>query len=610
MPGTPRQERMADMAEKKLPLREEVNPQYKWRMEDMFPSNDAWEAEYAQAGALIQRAESFAGKLSAGAGTLADALDAMAEASLAVERLFVYARMRRDENNANTLYQGMADRAAAINVKLESALSYLDPEILAMDEAMLQGFIQSEPRLAVYRQFLDRLARRRAHTLSQSEERLLAMAGEVLESPHNIFVMLNNADMKFPTVTGEDDEPVQLTHGRYIPMMESRNRDVRKGAFQALYATYLAYRNTLATTYGSSVKGDVFGAQARNFPSSLAASLHGDAVPVEVYDNLIATVRANLPLLHRYMALRKRALGVDELHMYDLYVPIVAEVDMKMTYAQACDMLREGLSPLGPDYIAAMSEGLNTGWVDVLENEGKSSGAYSWGVWGTHPYVLMNWNDTLDNAYTLAHELGHAMHSYLSDRLPYMQAQYPILLAEVASTFNECLFLDYMLKRTQDKDNRLYLLNHFLEQVRTTVIRQVMFAEFEKITHEMAERGEALTGESLSAVYRQLNADYYGQDMVLDSEIDMEWARIPHFYGAFYVYKYATGFASAVALADGVLTGGEPARQRYLKFLGSGGTDYPLNLLREAGVDLLKPDAVEACFARFAAMLEEMEALL
>ncbi len=598
------------MAEKKLPLREEVAPQYKWRLEDMFPSNDAWETEYAQAGDLIARAEGFADKLSDGAGMLADALDAMAEASLTVERLFVYARMRRDENNANTLYQGMADRAAAINVKLESALSYLDPEILAMDEAVFRGYVQGEPRLAVYRQFLDRLARRRAHTLSQSEERLLAMAGEVLEGPHNIFVMLNNADMKFPTVTGEDGEPVQLTHGRYIPMMESRNRDVRKGAFQALYATYLGYRNTLATTYGSSVKGDVFGAQARNFPSSLAASLHGDAVPVEVYDNLIATVRAHLPLLHRYVALRKHALGVDELHMYDLYVPIVAEVDMKTTYAQACDMLREGLSPLGPEYIAAMSEGLSSGWVDVLENEGKSSGAYSWGVWGTHPYVLMNWNDTLDNAYTLAHELGHAMHSYLSDRLPYVQAQYPILLAEVASTFNECLFLDYMLKRTQDKDSRLFLLNHFLEQVRTTVIRQVMFAEFEKITHEMAERGEALTGEGLSAVYRQLNADYYGQDMVLDREIDMEWARIPHFYGAFYVYKYATGFASAVALADAVLTGGEPARQRYLKFLGSGGTDYPLNLLREAGVDLLKPDAVEACFARFAAMLEEMEALL
>ncbi len=598
------------MAEKKLPLREEVAPQYKWRLEDMFPSNDAWETEYAQAGDLIARAEGFADKLSDGAGMLADALDAMAEASLTVERLFVYARMRRDENNANTLYQGMADRAAAINVKLESALSYLDPEILAMDEAVFRGYVQGEPRLAVYRQFLDRLARRRAHTLSQSEKRLLAMAGEVLEGPHNIFVMLNNADMKFPTVTGEDGEPVQLTHGRYIPMMESRNRDVRKGAFQALYATYLGYRNTLATTYGSSVKGDVFGAQARNFPSSLAASLHGDAVPVEVYDNLIATVRAHLPLLHRYVALRKHALGVDELHMYDLYVPIVAEVDMKTTYAQACDMLREGLSPLGPEYIAAMSEGLSSGWVDVLENEGKSSGAYSWGVWGTHPYVLMNWNDTLDNAYTLAHELGHAMHSYLSDRLPYVQAQYPILLAEVASTFNECLFLDYMLKRTQDKDSRLFLLNHFLEQVRTTVIRQVMFAEFEKITHEMAERGEALTGEGLSAVYRQLNADYYGQDMVLDREIDMEWARIPHFYGAFYVYKYATGFASAVALADAVLTGGEPARQRYLKFLGSGGTDYPLNLLREAGVDLLKPDAVEACFARFAAMLEEMEALL
>jgi oligoendopeptidase F len=354
----------------------------------------------------------------------------------------------------------------------------------------------------------------------------------------------------------------------------------------------------------------VFSAQARNFPSALEASLHGDAVPVEVYNNLIGAVRKHLPLLHRYMSLRKRALGLDELHMYDLYVPIVADVDMKASYEQACAMVHEGLAPLGSEYIGAMIKGLETGWVDVYENEGKTAGAYSWGVWGTHPYVLLNWNDTLDNAYTLAHELGHAMHSYLSDRLPYVQAQYPILLAEVASTCNECLFLDSMLRRTPEKQNRLYLLNYFLEQVRTTVIRQVMFAEFEKIAHAMAERGEALTAESLCAVYRQLNVDYYGPDMVVDSEIDIEWARIPHFYGAFYVYKYATGFASAVALADMVLKGGQEERERYLKFLSSGGTDYPLNLLREAGVDLLMPDAVEACFARFGEMLEEMEQLL
>ena len=599
-----------NMAEKKLPLRKEIEAQYKWHLEDMYPDNDAWEAEFAATPEKIDRCAGFAGRLSESAVVLADALDAMADAGLSVERLFVFSRMRRDEDNGNSLYQGMADRAAQIGVKLESALSYLNPEILAMDPETLQGFLAAEPRLALYKQFLDRIARRRAHTLSQAEERLLAMAGEVLEGPRSIFTMLNNADMKFPTIQGEDGEPVTLTHGRYIPLMESRDREVRRSAFQSLYATYRGYRNTLASTYNASVKGDVFSAQAHNFGSALEASLHEDAVPVEVYDNLIASVREHLPLLHRYMALRKKALGLDELHMYDLYVPIVAEVDMKTTYAEACDMLREGLAPLGPDYISVLSKGFETGWVDVYENEGKTSGAYSWGVWGTHPFVLMNWNDTLDNAYTLAHEMGHAMHSYLSDKLPYVQAQYPILLAEVASTFNECLFLDYMLKRTEDKASRLYLINHFLEQVRTTVIRQVMFAEFEKISHAMAENGEALTGEALSAAYRQLNADYYGPDMVLDEEIDMEWARIPHFYGAFYVYKYATGFASAVSLADRVLTEGEQARQRYLNFLSSGGTDYPLNLLRNAGVDLTQPDAIEACFARFAAMLQEMESLL
>ena len=598
------------MPEKNLPQRKDADKKWQWRLEDMFDSDIAWESEFSAADEKITQAAGWAGKLSQSAQALPDGLDSMAAASQTVERLYVYARMRRDEDNANGLYQGMADRAGALSVKLESALSYLDPEILAMEPKILESYMASEARLAVYRQLICQIARRRAHTLSEAEEKLLAMAGEVMEGPQNIFTMLNNADMKFPSIKGEDGEEIQLTHGRFIPLMESRDRSVRKAAFQALYSTYSSYRNTIAATLSSSVKGDVFEAQARKFGSALEASLHGDAVPVEVYDNLIAAVRNHLPSLHRYMKLRKRVLGLDELHMYDLYVPIVGGVDMKVTYEEACKNLHEGLAPLGSEYIAAMEKGLETGWVDVYENEGKTSGAYSWGVWGTHPYVLMNWNNTLDNAFTLAHELGHAMHSYLSDKLPYIQAQYPILLAEVASTSNEYLFMDFMLKRTRDKQSRLYLLNHFLEQIRTTVIRQTMFAEFEKAVHAMVEQGEPLTSEAVSAVYRQLNVDYYGPDIVVDSEIDMEWARIPHFYGAFYVYKYATGFASAIALADMVLKGGQAERDRYLKFLSSGGKDFPLNLLREAGVDLLKPDAVEACFAKFSEMIDEMDRLL
>ena len=599
------------MAIHTLPTRNEADRATQWHLEDIYPSNEAWEAEYKKADEAIAEAGGWAGRLGESASTLLAALLSISKVSLLVERLYVYARMRRDEDNANTLYQGMTDRAGAISVRLGSALAYFDPEILAIDPARLEEFFTQELALGLYRHNIDQITRRRAHTLSAAEEKLLAMAGEPLEGAQTIFTMLNNADMKFPTIQDENGDDVQITHGRFIPLLESRDRRVRQAAFEGLYGTYASYKNTLTATLSSNIKAEVFLARARNFNTALDASLHADAVPVAVYESLIGAVRAHLPTLHRYMALRKKVLGLDELHMYDLYVPMVADVEMPVTYGEARSLLQEGLKPLGQEYINTLTQGLATGWVDVYENQGKTSGAYSWGVWGTHPFVLLNWNDTVDNAFTLAHEMGHAMHSYLSDtHLPYEQAQYPILLAEIASTCNEYLFMDYMLGRTTDKRERLYLLNHFLEQIRTTVIRQVMFAEFEKIVHTMQEQGEALTSESLCAVYRQLNVDYYGPDMVVDHEIDMEWARIPHFYGAYYVYKYATGFASAICLAEMVLHGGEAERQRYLKLLSSGGKDYPLNLLREAGVDLEQPDAVESCLLRFAKVIDEMEALL
>ncbi len=599
------------MAIHTLPTRNEADRATQWHLEDIYPSNEAWEAEYKKADEAIAEAGGWAGRLGESASTLLAALLSISKVSLLVERLYVYARMRRDEDNANTLYQGMTDRAGAISVRLGSALAYFDPEILAIDPERLDGFFTQELALGLYRHNIDQITRRRAHTLSAAEEKLLAMAGEPLEGAQTIFTMLNNADMKFPTIQDENGDDVQITHGRFIPLLESRDRRVRQAAFEGLYGTYASYKNTLTATLSSNIKAEVFLARARNFNTALDASLHADAVPVAVYESLIGAVRAHLPTLHRYMALRKKVLGLDELHMYDLYVPMVADVEMPVTYGEARSLLQEGLKPLGQEYINTLTQGLATGWVDVYENQGKTSGAYSWGVWGTHPFVLLNWNDTVDNAFTLAHEMGHAMHSYLSDtHLPYEQAQYPILLAEIASTCNEYLFMDYMLGRTTDKRERLYLLNHFLEQIRTTVIRQVMFAEFEKIVHTMQEQGEALTSESLCAVYRQLNVDYYGPDMVVDHEIDMEWARIPHFYGAYYVYKYATGFASAICLAEMVLHGGEAERQRYLKLLSSGGKDYPLNLLREAGVDLEQPDAVESCLLRFAKVIDEMEALL
>lgn len=598
------------MSGKNLPERNAADKKWQWRLEDIFPTNDVWETEYRLADAKMPVVAGWEGRLGESAKALLQALEDIAAVSLQTERLYCYAQMRRDEDNGVSLYQGMTDRASALSVRLSSALSFFDPEILSIDPARLECFFNEEPGLAIHKHNIERITRRRDHTLTHPEEKLLAMAGEVMQGPGNIYTLFNNADLKFPVIQGEGGEDVQITHGRFIPLMESHDRTVRRAAFLGLYSTYGSFKNTVAASLSANVKADQFESRARKFNSSLEASLHSDAVPVEVYDNLIAAVRSHLPSLHRYMKVRKRALKLDELHMYDLYVPIVNDVEMKLNYEQACGMVAEGLAPLGADYVDSMKKGFRSGWVDVYENEGKTSGAYSWGTWGTHPYVLLNWNDTLDNAFTLAHEFGHAMHSFYSDRQPYVQAQYPILLAEVASTCNEALFMDYMLKRTTDKGQRLFLLNQTLEQVRTTVIRQVMFAEFEKIIHGMSANGEPLTPESICEVYHKLNVDYYGPDMVVDAEIDMEWARISHFYRSFYVYKYATGYASAIALSENILKGGDAERDRYLKFLGSGGTDYPLNLLREAGVDLLKPDAVEACLSKFGEAVAEMDHLL
>ena len=431
-------------------------------------------------------------------------------------------------------------------------------------------------------------------------------------APQNIFTMLNNADMKFPSIKDGDGNELQLTHGNYIPNMESANRQVRMDAFSALYETYKSYENTIASTLSSSIKKDVFFAKARKYESALHAGLHSDNVSVDVYKNLIAAIHGALPSMYKYMDIKRRKLNVEKLHMYDLYTPIFQAEGMEVTFEQSKGMVLEALRPLGNEYLNALGQGLDSGrWIDVYENKGKTSGAYSWGVWGTHPYVLLNWNDTINNAFTLAHELGHAMHSYFSDTTqPYVDSQYPILLAEVASTCNEAIFMQYMLKNTQERAQRLYLLNYFLEQFRTTMFRQVMFGEFEMITHDMCEKGQALTAQAFKAEYRKLNELYYGPDMEIDGLIDMEWARIPHFYRAFYVYKYATGFASAIALSNMVLTGGEAERKRYVNFLKSGGSDFPLTLLKGAGVDLTQPGTVAGALKTFTNLVDEMETSL
>ncbi|EST55995.1 oligopeptidase PepB [Brevibacillus panacihumi W25] len=596
---------------KTLPKRSEVPAEHKWRLEDIYPTDAAWEEDLQKAKKLAEEIATKKGTLGQSSKHLHEALTLQDELLQTLDQVYVYARMRRDEDNANSKYQGLTDRATALSTQAYGAISYIQPEILAIPTDTLKQWIQQDEGLAHYRIMLDEITRFKPHTLSAEEEALLANMSEVASAPSKIFGMLNNADLKFPMITDENGEEVELTKGRYTHFMESKDRRVRKEAFEALYSTYGKFRNTIAASLTSSVKADVFYARTRKYPSALYSALFADNVDISVYDNLIATIREHLPLMHRYISLRKKALGVDELHMYDLYVPIVPEVDMKIPYDQAVQTIKEALHPLGEDYGKVLEEGFTGGWIDVHENEGKTSGAYSWGAYTTHPFVLMNYQDNVNNMFTLAHEMGHALHSYYSNKnQPYTYADYKIFVAEVASTVNEALLMNHLLETTNDKHQRMYLINYYLEQFRGTVFRQTMFAEFEKIVHAKEEAGEPLTADSLNEIYRELNVAYHGPEMVIDKEIELEWERIPHFYRHFYVYKYATGFSAATSLSKQILEEGQPAVERYLQFLKGGSSDFPLNLLKNAGVDMTSPEPIREALAVFKALIEELEQLM
>lgn len=593
-----------------LPNRQEIPDNYKWRLEDIYASDELWEQDFQQAQKMTGEIGDYRGKLGQSAQVLLEAFRMQERLQELDEKVYAYARMRRDEDNANPTYQALTDRAESLDTRVQTALSFIVPEILALPEETLERFRQEEAGLALYGFALEELLRQKDHTLSAAEEQIIAQVGEVIQAPANIFRMLNNADITFPTIWDEDRKEVAVSHGRYLQFMESGDRRVRREAFTALYSSYRKMKNTLSATLSSSVKRDVFYARVRKYPSALQASLFTDNIPPDVYENLIQTVRRNLHSMHRYVGLRKKLLGLDELHMYDLYTPMVKDVRWEIPYPKAVELVKEGLAPLGGSYSEIMARGFDSGWVDVYENKAKTSGAYSWGPYGVHPYILMNYQDNLDNAFTLAHEMGHAMHSYYSFReQPYIYAHYKIFTAEVASTVNESLLMDHLLKTMTDRDKKLYLLNHYLEQFRGTVLRQTMFAEFEKIIHDHIEAGEALTPEQLGRIYHQLNVDYHGPEMVVDEDVDLEWARIPHFYTAFYVYKYATGFSAATAITSRILEEGEPAVSRYLAFLKKGGSDYPLNLLKAAGVDMATPHPVQEGLDLFARLLDQMEAL-
>lgn len=595
---------------KELPLRKEIEEEYKWNLEDIYNTDEEWEEAFKKVKELLEKVEDYKGKLTASGKDLLNGLELIMEIQEIVSRLYAYAHMRQDENTNNQTYQALYNRAQGLYNEVSSATSFMVPEILTLSRPEIEKYIAETEGLELYHHLLDNILRQKDHYLSANEEKLLAMAGDVTQGPDNIFSMLNNADLVFPTIKDEKGEEIRVTHGRYIQFMQNKDRRVRKEAFKALYSKYDEFINTFASTLNTAVKGHIFYARARNYNSALEAALDDDNVPVDVYQNLIKTVKDNIEPMHRYVSLRKKLLNLDELHMYDIYTPLVPELEMKIPYEEAKELVLKGLQPLGDEYLEILKKGFDNGWIDVYENKGKRSGAYSSGCYGVHPYVLLNYTDNLENVLTLAHEMGHALHTYYSnENQPFVYANYKIFVAEVASTLNESLLIHYLLEETDDETREKYLINNYLEGFRGTVFRQTMFAEFEKIIHEEAEKGVPLTPKYLKEIYYQLNRDYYGPEIHLDDEIALEWARIPHFYYNFYVYKYATGFSAATALANMILNDGQPAVDKYLNFLKSGDSDYPLNILRTAGVDMNSPAPIESAISVFKEYVEKMESM-
>lgn len=601
------------MSEKKNQLveRNQVDGKYQWDLMSLYEDDDKWEEDLKKLKELSSEITNYKGEVVKDAQTLLKVIETQLDIMRKLENIVTYAKMKFDEDTRVDKYQGLNDRAKSIMVQVEEKISFIEPEILKLSTEELDEYFNQESKLKLYKHYLKQIIRKRDHILSPEKEAILAQVGDVADASQNIFSMLDNADIKFPEIENEDGEKVEITHGKFIPMMQSKNRRVREDAFKGVYSTYKKFKNTYAATLTGNVKKNIFYSKARNYNSAREASLDVNNVPVEVYDNLINAVHENLDSMHKYVNLRKKILELDELHMYDIYTPIVKDVDMKIPYEEGKGLVIKGLEPMKEDYLSVVKEGMEARWIDVYENKGKRSGAYSWGTYDSNPFILLNYQDTLDNVFTLAHEMGHSMHSYYSrENQPYVYGGYSIFVAEVASTANEALLMDYMLKNTTDKSKKLYLLNHYLEQFRGTVYRQTMFAEFEKMIHEEVENGESLTADKLSKMYKGLNEKYYGPGVVSDEEIGMEWARIPHFYYNFYVFQYATGFSAAIALSQKILNGEESALDKYLEFLKSGSLDYPINVLMKAGVDMTSPEPVNNALKLFGELVDEMEKLI
>lgn len=587
--------------------RSEISDEYKWSVKDLYSSDELWNNDYEKALKSTQEKSSFEGCVMDSADTLADALSESEKDDYITERLYVYAFMRYYEDTSDGTYQQMSGKAQMLAVKMSEKYSFLVPEIMAADDDKVARFLDSD-KIKPYRHLLCDMLAKKEHTCSQKEEKLLAMASQMADSPSDIFSKFNNADVKFGKVHDEHGDEKELTSAGFSVFMESRNRNVRKEAFYALYRQYKSYINTLAASYYGNVKQAVFFANTRNYESTLQMYLSGSFIPESVYTNLIDTVNNNLDKMHDYVSLRKKTLGVDELHFYDIYAPLTSDYTVKVSYENAKETVLDALKILGDDYVSQVKKGYESGWVDVYENDGKRSGAFSWGAYGTHPYIFLNYTETLNDIFTLIHETGHAMHTYYSNETqPYTYAGYKIFVAEVASTCNEVILIDYLLKHSRSDEEKKYLYGHYLEQFKGTLFRQTMFAEFEMITHRMAQDGEVLNAESLCGTYKKLNEKYFGKDMVIDEEIAYEWARIPHFYTPFYVYQYATGFSAAVAIATKIINGDKEVLHGYREFLKGGSSMHPIELLSLCKIDMSKPDVIQDALNVFGSLIEDFK---
>lgn len=596
---------------KNLQKREEMDPRFCWKMEDLYAADTDWEKEYAVLDEKIADLQKLQGTLKKGKEELLAVLKASDACNKMLERIYVYANQRYHQDTGNQTYQGMAGKASTIFAKLQDAAAYIEPEILEMDETVLRQWLKESEELGLYSRYLEESLRTKEHICSAEIESILAKASEMGNSPQDIFTAFNNADLSFGMIRDENGEETALTHGRYMSFLESKNREVRKTAFETLYKAYESHKHTLAATFTANLKKEIFFASVRNYPSTLEAALDAGNIPVSVYKNLIQAVHDSMDSMYHYVKLRKNLLQLDELHMYDVYVPMVEHSDRKISYEEAKNLVREGLSVLGEDYISILNEGYENGWIDVYENQGKRSGAYSWGAYGTHPYVLLNYNENLNSVFTLAHEMGHAIHSYHSDRTqPYVYAGYRIFVAEVASTCNEALLIHYLMEKAESKEEKAYLINYFLDQFKGTLFRQTMFAEFEMLMHEKMEKEGSIATQEICDLYYELNKKYFGPDMVVDPQIAMEWSRIPHFYTPFYVYQYATGFSAAIAISSKILAGEEGIIEKYKAFLSGGSSMDPIDLLKLCDVDMASGEAVTEALQVFEEYVKRLEELI